>query len=95
MCPKKGLTAVFELSRSEIKIDTISIAFFMHFQMDELSFTLYNYFQPVAQPPTPLRLAQPHLDNYCNPFITIFQDAQNQVNTLKTCKPRIALPNHE
>lgn len=87
MCPKKVLTAVSELSRSEIKIDTISTAFFMHFQMDELSFVLYNCFQPVAQPSTQLGLTQPHLDNYRDPFITIFQDAQNHVSTLRPASP--------
>lgn len=55
--------------------------------MDELSFELYNCFQPVAQPPTQLELTQPHLDNYCDPFITIFQDAQNPVSTLRSASP--------
>jgi hypothetical protein len=52
--------------------------------MSKLPFVLHNQPQPVTQPLTSLRLAQPHLDSHCHIFITIFQDAQNYVNTLNT-----------
>lgn len=61
--PKQGLTAISELSRSQIETNMISIASFfaLHFQIGGLPFVLHNQFQEVTPPPTSLRLHQPQL----------------------------------
>lgn len=75
MCPKpkQGLTAISELSRSQIETNMIYIASFfaLHFQISGLPFVLHNQFQEVNPPPTSLRLPQPHLASNCHPLLII------------------------